>query len=97
MGTRAMYNALKSCADILTHGWDMDQYCHHAGWKEVMTVWKERKIQATIREFDDEGLAIREAIQVVRDGMHDRDSQMGACLLSSPQPGVFLHLLLRYP
>jgi hypothetical protein len=36
--TPAMYQALKSCADIVSHGWDVDQYCHHAEWKEVMTV-----------------------------------------------------------
>jgi hypothetical protein len=47
-----------------------------------MTVRKDRQIQATVREFDEEGvdsenypfsgLAMREAIQVVRDVMHDR-------------------------
>jgi hypothetical protein len=87
VGTVPMYQALKSCADIVSHEWDVDQYCHHEGWKEVMTVWKDPQIQATIREFDEEGLdsgngpfsglALREAIQAVRDGMHDRDSQEG--------------------
>jgi hypothetical protein len=76
---------LKRCADIVSHGWDEDQYCHHEGWKEVMTVWKDRQIQATIREFDEEGadsengpfqgLALRDAIQAVRDGMQERDSR----------------------
>jgi hypothetical protein len=52
-----------------------------------MTLWKDPQIQATIRVFDEEpldlenapfsGLATREAIQTVRDGMHDRDLQEG--------------------
>jgi hypothetical protein len=48
-----------------------------------MTLWKDRRIQVTVRVFDEEGvdsenapfsrLAVREAIQAVRYGMHDRD------------------------
>jgi hypothetical protein len=49
-----------------------------------MTVWKDQKISATIREFEDDGvdsangsfqaLAMKDEIQAVRDGVHDRDS-----------------------
>jgi hypothetical protein len=65
----------------------VDQYCQHEGWKRVMTLWKDQQIQATIREFDEEGidsengplrgLAMREATQAVKDGMHERDSREG--------------------
>jgi hypothetical protein len=85
--TAAMYHALDSCADIVRHGWDVDQYCRHEGWKMVMTLWKERQIQATVRAFEEDGqdsenaslsgLALRKAIQAVRDGIHDRDPQEG--------------------
>jgi hypothetical protein len=87
VSTPVMYQALKSCADIISHAWDMDTYCHHPGWKEVMTVWTDEQVRATVREVNEEGvdsenspflaLALREIIQTVRDGMHDRDSQMG--------------------
>jgi hypothetical protein len=83
--TTAMYQALKSCADIVSHGWEVDQCCQHLGWRIVMTTWKDQQIQATIREYDEQGvdsenrplrgLAMREAIQAVRDGMHTRDTQ----------------------
>jgi hypothetical protein len=62
----------------------MDQYCQHKGWREVMTVRKDQKINATVRGFQEEGadsengplrgLALREARQAVRDGMYIRDS-----------------------
>jgi hypothetical protein len=55
----------------------------HESLKRVMTMWQDHRIQATVREFDEEGvdsenspfsgLAIKEAIQTVRDGMHNRD------------------------
>jgi hypothetical protein len=83
VGTVAMYQALGTCADIVSHGWDMDQYRQHQGWKEVMTVWKNQRINATIRVFEEDGvdsengpfqaLAMKEAIQAVKDGMHDRE------------------------
>jgi hypothetical protein len=54
--TKAMYQALNSCADIVSHGWDIDQYCQHPGWTRAMTLWKDQQIQATIREFDEQGV-----------------------------------------
>jgi hypothetical protein len=83
VGTKAMYDALRSCADIVLHGWDVNQYCQYQGWREVMAVWKGQKVNATIRVFEDDGvdaengpfqaLAMKEAIQAVKDGMHDRE------------------------
>jgi hypothetical protein len=82
--TEAMHQALKSCADIMSHGWDPDQYCQHEGWKEVVTVWKDQNLTTTVRVFQEDGedsenvpfraQALREAIQAVKDGLHDRDS-----------------------
>jgi hypothetical protein len=60
-----------------------DQYCQDPGWKGVMTVWKAQKINTAIRMFEEEGedaesgpfqaLALREAIQAVKDGMQERN------------------------
>jgi hypothetical protein len=36
--TKAMSDALGSCADIMSHEWNMDQYFQHPGWKGVMAV-----------------------------------------------------------
>jgi hypothetical protein len=80
--TKAMYDALRSCADVVSHEWDPDQYCRHQGWKGVMALWKGQKINGTVRVFDEEGedaendpfqaLALKEAIQAVTDRMHNR-------------------------
>jgi hypothetical protein len=77
-----MYQALKSSADIVSHEWDADQYYQDQGWRGVMAVWKDRKVNATVGQFDEEGvdvengpfqaLVFKEAIQAVTDGMHDR-------------------------
>jgi hypothetical protein len=85
--TVAVYQTLGCCSDIASHGWDMNQYCQHQGWKEVMTAWKNQGINATVRKFEEEGtdaengpfrpLAMKEAIQAVKDGMHDRDLREG--------------------
>jgi hypothetical protein len=32
--TVAMYQVLGCCAGIVSHGWDMNQYCQHEGWIE---------------------------------------------------------------
>jgi hypothetical protein len=82
VGTKAMLQSLGSCADIIMQTWDVDQYCQHQGWKEVVTVWKNQMINTTVREFDEEGadaenapfqeLAMKEAIQAVKDGMTNR-------------------------
>jgi hypothetical protein len=77
--TPVVYQTLGSCADIISQGWEVDQYCQDPSWKRVMTTWKDQQIQTTVREFDEEGLdsengplrglAMREAIQAVHDGM----------------------------
>jgi hypothetical protein len=79
---KATYDALEGCANIVSHDWDPDRYCQHPGWKGVMALWKERRINATVRVFDEEGvdvengpfqaLALKEAIQAVTDGLHNR-------------------------
>jgi hypothetical protein len=85
--TLAVHQALGSCADIVSHSWDMNLYCQHEGWQRVMTSWKDQEIQGTIREFQEEGadsenvplpgLALREAIQAVSDGVSQRDPPEG--------------------
>jgi hypothetical protein len=37
----------------MSHTWDVDQYCHHEGWKRVMTSWKDQQINATVRKFQE--------------------------------------------
>jgi hypothetical protein len=31
VGRKAMYDAPRSCADIVSHGWNVNQYCQHQG------------------------------------------------------------------
>jgi hypothetical protein len=83
--TIAVYQALRSCAAVVSHKLDMDQYCKHQGWRQVMTSWKDQEVNTTVWEFSEDGedtengpmrwLATKEAIQAVRDGMNTRDSQ----------------------
>jgi hypothetical protein len=84
--TEATYQALNCCADILTLGLSVDDFCHEEHWKEVITSsWKDRQIKDTVREFQEEGenpdcgpfrvLGLKEAIQDVRDGVRDRALQ----------------------
>jgi hypothetical protein len=80
--TQAMYSALDNCADIVSHNWHADQYRQHLGWRQVMTVWKDRNINATVTKFDEDGvdaengpflaLAFKEAIRAIPDGAHNR-------------------------
>jgi hypothetical protein len=85
--TSVVYQALRSCADIISHGWNVDQYCHDPGSKKVIATWKDQRVQTTVRVYDEEGvdsenspmrrLATREAIQAVHDGVQERDSLVG--------------------
>jgi hypothetical protein len=76
VSTPIVLQALGTCADILSKGWDIDQYCQDPEWKEVMVLWKSRQLHACVREVDEDGLdadnnpflklSIDEAIQTVR-------------------------------
>jgi hypothetical protein len=67
--------ALGACADILTKGWDIDQYCQEPNWKNLMEVWRAKQIQASCRMEDADGvdlgnlpflnIALQEVIQTV--------------------------------
>jgi hypothetical protein len=77
VSTPIVLQALGSCADILSRGWDIDTYCQDPEWKEVMVLWKSRQLHASVREVDEEGLdahnspflklSIEEAVQTVKD------------------------------
>jgi hypothetical protein len=75
--TPVVLHALGTCADILSKDWDIDQYCQDPEWKEVMALWKNRQLHASVREVDEDGLdadnspflklSLDEAIQAVKD------------------------------
>jgi hypothetical protein len=77
VSTPIVLHALGTCANILTKGWDIDQYCQDPEWKEVMVLWKNRQLHASAREVDEDGLdaenspflkpSLDEAIQAVID------------------------------
>jgi hypothetical protein len=77
--------ALGTCADILTKGWDMDQYCQVQEWKELMILWKNRQLHAVVRKVDEDGLdaddspflklSLDEAIQTVRDTLEGGETR----------------------
>jgi hypothetical protein len=79
VSTPIVLQALGSRTDILSKGWDIDQYCQDPEWKEVMVLWKSRQLHASVREVDEDGLdadnslflklSIEKAIQAVRDTM----------------------------
>jgi hypothetical protein len=79
LSTPVVLRALGCCADIISHDWDIDTHCQDPEWKEVMVQWKGRRIQASVREVDENGadsenspflkLPILEAIQAVKDGL----------------------------
>jgi hypothetical protein len=83
VSTQRVTQVLSSCADILSKGWDIDQYCQDPEWKELMTLWKNRQLHASVREVDEDGLdadngpflklSLDEAIQAVRDTMEGGD------------------------
>jgi hypothetical protein len=49
-------SALGACADILTKGWDIEQYCQDTDWKNLMEIWRTKQIQASCRMEDAEGM-----------------------------------------
>jgi hypothetical protein len=77
VSTPIVLKALGTCADILSKGWDIDEYCQDPEWKDVMELWKSMQLHAVVREVDDDGLdadnspflklSVEEAIQAVRD------------------------------
>jgi hypothetical protein len=77
VSTPIVLQALGSCADILTKGCDIDQYCQDPEWKEVMVLWKDRQLHSSVREVNENGLdadnspflklSLKEARQAVRD------------------------------
>jgi ribonuclease HI len=84
VSTPIVLHALGTCADILTKGWDVDQYCQDPEWKDVMVLWKNRQLHASVREVDEDGLdadlspflklSLDEGIQAVRDTLEGRDT-----------------------
>jgi hypothetical protein len=50
ISTDIVLAALGTCADILTKGCDMDQYCQVREWKELMILWKNRQLHAVVRK-----------------------------------------------
>jgi hypothetical protein len=81
VSTPIVLHALGTCADILSKGWDIDEYCQDPEWKDMMVLWKSRRLHASVREVDEDGLdaenspflklSIEEAIQAVKDGMNE--------------------------
>jgi hypothetical protein len=55
VATEATLSVLGACADILTKGWDIDQYCQEPDWKNLMEIWRNKQIQASCRMEDAEG------------------------------------------
>jgi hypothetical protein len=56
IASEATLAALGTCADVLTHEWDLDQYCQDQEWKNLMETWRTKQIQASCRREDAEGL-----------------------------------------
>jgi hypothetical protein len=77
VSTPIVLRALDCFAVILSHGWDIDTYCQDPEWKDVMVLWKNRQLHASVRQVDEDGLdaengpflklAVDEAIQTVTD------------------------------
>jgi hypothetical protein len=42
VSTPIVLQALGSCADVRSKGWDIDTYCQDPEWKDVMVLWKNR-------------------------------------------------------
>jgi hypothetical protein len=56
ISTDMVLAALGACADILTKGWDMEQYCQVQAWRDSMVLWKDRRLNAVVRKVDEDGL-----------------------------------------
>jgi hypothetical protein len=87
VSTDAVLAALGACADILTKGWDIDQYFQCREWKELMLLWKNRQLRAVVRKVDEDGLdadnspflklSLDEARQTVSDVMNGGETIPG--------------------
>jgi hypothetical protein len=42
--------AVKACADIITMGLDGQIYCQLEEWRRLMNIWKDHRVQMTVRE-----------------------------------------------
>jgi hypothetical protein len=79
VATDATLAAVGTCADILTDGWDIDQYCQEPHWKILMETWRNKQLHAFCRKEDAEGvdsenlpflsLATQEVRQTVSDAI----------------------------
>jgi hypothetical protein len=58
VSTEAVLASLGACADILTKGWDIDQYCQCREWKELTLLWKNKQLRAVVRKVDEDGLDV---------------------------------------
>jgi hypothetical protein len=86
VSTPIVLRPLGSCAGIISCNWDIDSYCQDPEWKEVMVQWRDRHLHASVREIDEHELdeenspflmlALKEAIQAVKDGMDDETLPM---------------------
>jgi hypothetical protein len=79
ISTDMVLAALGTCADILAKGWDMEYYCQVQEWRDLMVLWKDRRLHAVVRKVDEDGLdaenspflklSMDEAIHTVRHTM----------------------------
>jgi hypothetical protein len=79
ISTDVVLAALGTCADILTKGRDMEYYCQVQEWRDLMTLWKDKRLHAVVRKVDEDGLdadnspfwklSMDEAIHTVRHTM----------------------------
>jgi hypothetical protein len=56
ISTDMVLAALGICADILTKGWDMEYYCQVQEWRDLMVLWKDKRLHAVVRKVDEDGL-----------------------------------------
>jgi hypothetical protein len=56
VSTNVVLAALGACADILTKGWDMEYYCQVQDWRNLMVLWKNKRLHAIVRKVDEDGL-----------------------------------------
>jgi hypothetical protein len=56
ISTDVVLAALGTCADILTKDWDMEYYCQVQEWRDLMVLWKSKRLHAIVRKVDEDGL-----------------------------------------
>jgi hypothetical protein len=56
ISTEMVLAALGTCADILTKDWDMEQYCQVQAWRNLMVLWRDRRLHAVVRKVDEDVL-----------------------------------------